>query len=73
MENLVLRFPHIGLQIFEQLDDDSLTNCGKVSKSLQKFIDDHHLVWIRIVKIPTLLRTLDWKYGGHRQRIYKEF
>jgi len=43
MANSITRFPHIATQIFEQLDNKSLTNCREVSKSWQKFIDDNHL------------------------------
>ena len=42
MEELITRFAHIAEQIFQQLDDKSLTNCREVAKSWQKFIDDRY-------------------------------
>jgi len=53
MEDIIGRFPHIAKQIFEKLDNKSLTNCRVVSKSWQEFIDNRKLLWIRIVEIPT--------------------
>ena len=57
MEDLITRFQHISEQIFEQLDNKSLTNCREVSKSCQSFIDDKNYSWIRIVNIPRILRV----------------
>ena len=56
MDNLILRFPQVVEQIFEQLDDKSLVECRKVEKLWQKFIDERNYPWIRIVEIPTVLR-----------------
>ena len=53
------RFPHIPELIFEQLDDESLTDCREVSKSWQKCIDNKKFSWVHIVNIPTTL-----KYGN---------
>ena len=66
MEELIARFSHIAKQIFEQLDNKSLTNSREVSKSWQKFIDDKNLSWARIVNIPTTLLR------GNRY-VYHEF
>ena len=68
MANSIPRFPHIALRIFEQLDNKSLTNCREVSRSWQKFIDDNHLSWIRIVKIPSIPRI-----NASYQKTYKCF
>ena len=54
MENLILRFSHLVIQIFEKLDNKSLTKCREVRKSWQKFIDENNIVWIRIVNIPSV-------------------
>ena len=54
MEDLITRFQHISEQIFEQLDNKSLTTCRKVSKSWQKFVDNKNFAWIRIVNFPTI-------------------
>ena len=55
MEELIARFPHIAEQIFQQLNNKSLTNCQEVSKSWLKFIDDNrNMSWIRILEIPRM-------------------
>ena len=38
IEDVFLRFPHIGEQILEKLEDDSLSKCQKVSKPWKDFI-----------------------------------
>ena len=38
MEEVLLRFGHIGLKIFHQLDNQSLANCNEVSQFWQDFI-----------------------------------
>lgn len=55
MEYLIEGFPHIAEQIFEQLDNKSLTKCREVNKVWKSFIDERNYSWIRIVKIPTVL------------------
>ena len=40
MEEIILRFPHIGEQIFKLLDDKSLAESREVSRSWQKFINE---------------------------------
>ena len=55
MKIFFLRFFHIVLKIFEQLDDKNLKNCREVSKKWKIFIDNHNLLWTRIVDIPTKL------------------
>merc|ERR1712156_1125776 len=54
-EELIARFPHIVQQIFENLDNKSLTNCKEVARPWQNYIEDRHMTWIRIVNIPTRL------------------
>ena len=39
MEEVLLRFCHIGKQIFEELDNGSLTKCREVNESWRGFID----------------------------------
>jgi hypothetical protein len=54
MDELFERFPHIGKQIFEELDNDNLTECREVCKSWQTFIDNEKITWNRILmKFPT--------------------
>ena len=56
MEQLILRFPHVAEQIFQQLDNEDLAKCRKVKKLWQKFIDERNYPWLRIVNIPTILQ-----------------
>ena len=58
MEHFTEAFPHIADQIFQQLDNKSLTNCREVSKSWLKFIDDRNISWIRIIKSPKISRAV---------------
>ena len=47
MEELLLRFSHLGASIFELLDNKSLVTCKKVSKNWNHFIKDQKFPWIR--------------------------
>ena len=40
MEEVLLRFPHLGQKIFDQLDQESLKNCTEVNPSWRKYIVD---------------------------------
>ena len=54
MDELFERFPHIGKQIFEEMDNKNLTECREVCKSWQTFIDNEKITWNRILmKFPT--------------------
>ena len=54
MDELCERFPHIGQQIFEELDNKNLTKCREVCKSWQTFIDNENITWNRILmKFPS--------------------
>merc|ERR1712166_74240 len=50
MEELLLRFPHIGTKIFEELDCESVTVCRTVITSWKSFIDDQKFLWIRKIR-----------------------
>ena len=52
METFIRRVPHIAVQVFLQLDSESLKTCREVTKHWQKFIDDKNLSWTRIVELP---------------------
>ena len=58
MEHFTEAFPHIADQIFQQLDNKSLTNCREVSKSWLKFIDDRNISWIRITESPKISQSV---------------
>ena len=50
MEEVFLRFVHLGEQIFEQLDNKDLKKCNKVNKSWNEFTSAIKLPWIRMIK-----------------------
>ena len=52
MEELLLRFPYVGEEIFDRLDEKSLGICKKVCRSWKKFIEDptQKFMWIQIIK-----------------------
>ena len=52
MEEVLLRFPYIGEEIFDRLDEKSLGLCKKVCKSWKKFIEhpNQKFMWIQIIK-----------------------
>ena len=50
MEEVLLRFGHIGTQIFEQLDDQTFTNCRSVSKSWKTILDNERISSFKMIK-----------------------
>ena len=50
MEEVLLRFPHIGKKIFEELDNERLMKCREVNESWRGFIDGEKIVPFRIIK-----------------------
>ena len=50
IEEVILRFPHIGEAIFDHLDDQSLTNCKEVARSLYNFLGNQKFPWIRVIQ-----------------------
>ena len=52
MEEVLLRFPHIGEGIFESLDEKSIETCRRLCRTWKNFIEDpnHKLLWIQIIK-----------------------
>ena len=53
MEEVLLRFPHIGEKIFEELDYQSLIDCQKISSSWKSFLISRFKPSIRVTKIST--------------------
>ena len=60
MEEIITRFPHLGEQIFEQLNRKDLKKCRKVKESWRIFIDRQNFPWIRVIK-KRLKLDKDWK------------
>ena len=50
MENILLRFPVIGQEIFKQVDNPNLTKCKEVCHSWGYFLNNDRLVWLRIIQ-----------------------
>ena len=50
MEEIILRFPHIGRDIFDSLNNKSLQRCRKSSRLWHEFIDQQKFTWIRIIQ-----------------------
>ena len=44
---MTLKFPFVGRNIFNELDNQNLENCKEVSKFLHKFLENDRLLWIR--------------------------
>ena len=68
MEEVFLRFPHIGEGIVKKLKNEDLTKCRKLGKSWRDFIDNQKLPWIRMIgkwlnleQWKTILKTYDYK------------
>ena len=53
---MIPRFPHLPEQIFQKLDNKSLSKCREVTKSWKDIIDRKNYPWLRIVNIPTMLK-----------------
>jgi len=54
MEEVLRRFQHIGKQIFEELDNESLAKCGQADRSWNVFIDNQKFSWIRKIRFCSL-------------------
>ena len=61
MEELLLRIPGLGENIFSQLDNKSLADCKKVSKSWNNFISDQKFPSIRIIQKHVTNYDENWK------------
>ena len=74
MEEVLMRFHQIGKKIFEELNNQSLINCKKVSGSWRNFIDGEKTVFFRIIKFYTNVPDtyLDKKFGKANLNIVRE-
>ena len=57
IEEIFRRFPHIGEQIFGELDDNSLSRCLEVNKWWQKFIDGTKIRQINQIQSHTHIKN----------------
>ena len=67
MEELLLRFPHIGIKIFEELDNQNVTLCRTVTTSWKSFIDGEKAFWIRKIQRQQLDNTPGPCYAVSKQ------
>ena len=51
MEEVILRFPHLGVQIFAQLEYPSLARCRETTETWQDFINNEKFYKKRIQKL----------------------
>ena len=66
IEETFLRFPHIGEQIFEWLDNQSLFNCQTVSKPWRDFIIENKTLPIELLRKCTLIPKARLKKSMHK-------
>ena len=66
MENVLLRFPHLGEAIFQKVDNKSLASCQTVSASWYRFIQYQKCPkWIRVKhRLVKNLETLSKEFNG---------
>ena len=57
MDEVMKRFPYLMERILKILDDKGLVKSRELSRRLQGFIDPREYPWLRIVKIPTRLKS----------------
>ena len=50
LDEMMLRFPHIVQDVFEELDNKSLKKCRIVSRTCHDFIDNQKFYWIRKIQ-----------------------
>ena len=50
MDVMILKFPLIAENIFGELDDKTMTNCKKVSRPWNDFLDEKKVQWFRILQ-----------------------
>ena len=60
MEEALIRFPHIGDQILQQLNNEDYTNCRGISETFKSFIDNQKLLHVRIIE-KYINSTDDWQ------------
>ena len=57
IEETFWRFPHIGQQIFEELDNKSLSSCLEINNLWQKFINEKKILQINLLKKHTHIKS----------------
>ena len=78
MDEVILRFPHLGVQIFQELSVGSLLNCKEVRRSWKNFIetekplnDKFVIMWLVYHHWKDLPTCLDWVENNFDFIMYK--
>ena len=78
MDEVILRFPHLGVQIFQELDIGSLLNSKEVSRSWKNFIetekhlnDKYVIMWMVYGYWKAFPTCLDWVENNFDFIMYK--
>ena len=50
MEEILLRFPMLGKEIFKKIDNKTLVNCRQIDETWMGFIDNEKFRWTRIIQ-----------------------
>ena len=61
INEVLIRFPHIGKQIFANLDDQNLTKCREVCDPWMTFLDSEKFIWTRII-LSHIEETNNWNW-----------
>ena len=61
VEEVLNRFPHIGEQIFKNLNDQNLAKCREVCDPWMTFLDSERLIWTRII-LSHIEETNSWNW-----------
>ena len=69
IEDIFLRFPHIGEQILEKLEDDNLSKCQKVSEPWKEFITKNKVWPIEVLRKNTLIPKARLKKSMHKHEL----
>ena len=48
MEDICLKFPHIAVKVFKNVDNQTLVNIQKSSRRINNFINGEKFYWLRI-------------------------
>ena len=71
MEEQFVRFPYISEQIFDQLDDQNLVKCRRISKSWCNYLDNQKVLYIQIIKQSIISSDYN-KAPAHSANLYAD-
>ena len=70
MEEILLRFPMLGKEIFKKIDNKTLVNCRQIDETWMGFIDNEKFRWTRIIQKYTVEALLyfnsEWRKAIRR-------